>query len=393
MTTQSKKGQPLVVLFALLGGWIGLRAVFWDAPGFSENPSLSSQDVSRFAQAKVMEGSGERSEMVAEGTDQADASEPTSKGNDGPPVDATHRTGSSFARSSDPGWIPAPYAGPARPLPHALPPVPSQLSARVAANHQMLWMAALSRLPLAMNVLETVPDEVVRGPFYLAEAKPSGPKRWSADSWMLLRQSIGGAPVGARSPGTYGDNQAGAVLRYRLAPQSPHRPIAYVRATTALNGAKDKELAAGLSIKPLPRLPIVAAAEVRASDHGGGSELRPAIMAVTEVAPVDLSAGARAEFYAQAGYVGGRFKTGFVDGQLRIARQLVALGKSDVRVGGGSWGGAQRGASRVDIGPTVTVGFPIGSDALARVAVDWRFRVEGTAKPNSGPAVTLSAGF
>ena len=50
-------------------------------------------------------------------------------------------------------------------------------------------------------------------------------------------------------------------------------------------------------------------------------------------------------------------------------------------------------ASRLDVGPTATVGWPLGPTGAARLGVDWRFRVRGNAIPASGPAVTLSAGF
>ena len=116
-------------------------------------------------------------------------------------------------------------------------------------------------------------------------------------------------------------------------------------------------------------------------------------MLITEIRPVDLPAQTRGEFYAQAGYVGGRFATPFVDGQLRIDREAVRVGDAVLRAGGATWGGAQKGASRLDIGPTASVTVAIGESAAARVAVDWRFRVAGDARPGSGPALTLSAGF
>ena len=101
----------------------------------------------------------------------------------------------------------------------------------------------------------------------------------------------------------------------------------------------------------------------------------------------------RGEAYVQAGYVGGRFETAFVDGQARIDRRLMRLGDDEeVRAGVGAWGGAQKGAARLDVGPTASVAFRLG-DAPSRIAVDYRLRVAGDAAPASGPAVTFSAGF
>ncbi|MGC1269314.1 MAG: hypothetical protein WA842_01820, partial [Croceibacterium sp.] len=102
--------------------------------------------------------------------------------------------------------------------------------------------------------------------------------------------------------------------------------------------------------------------------------------------------GARAEGYVQAGYVGGDYATGFVDGQARVDRPLLALRGAELSAGGAVWDGAQKGAARLDIGPSATLAFRIG-ETRSRLAVDYRFRVAGDAQPASGPALTLSAGF
>jgi hypothetical protein len=214
--------------------------------------------------------------------------------------------------------------------------------------------------------------------------------RWSADAWLLLRKASGTAPV-AVGP-SYGRSQAGAVLRYRLAPASAHRPVAYARITRALAGVAETEIAAGAASRPLPGMPVSFAAEVRFRDGPGGHEVRPAAYAVTELPPVTLPLGLRGEAYAQAGYVGGRFATAFVDGQARIDAPVARLGGAELRAGGGAWGGAQKGAARVDVGPSAALGFAIGK-TRSRLAFDYRFRVAGDAAPGSGPSLTISAGF
>lgn len=220
-----------------------------------------------------------------------------------------------------------------------------------------------------------------------------GESRWSADGWMLLRRGGGGdAGAGLRAP-SYGASQAGAVLRYRLAPQSAHRPFAYARATTTLRGVNEQQAALGLGLRPIPRLPVSAAAEVRVLEGPGGRKLQPAGFVVTELAPIALPAKLQAELYAQAGYVGGAFATPFADGQLRVDHSLASFGRAAARVGGGAWGGAQKGAARLDVGPTANVWFPLSQSSGARLALDWRLRVAGDAQPDSGPALTLSAGF
>lgn len=81
------------------------------------------------------------------------------------------------------------------------------------------------------------------------------------------------------------------------------------------------------------------------------------------------------------------------DGQVRVDRAITRIGKAELRAGAGAWGGAQEGASRLDIGPAAIVGVPVNDAASARLAFDWRFRVTGNAVPQSGPELTLSAGF
>ena len=183
------------------------------------------------------------------------------------------------------------------------------------------------------------------------------------------------------------------MVRYRLAPASPHRPAGYLRATAALGGAREKEAAAGLSLRPLPDVPVTAAVELRATDRAGGGEIRPAAFVVTEIPPVKFGNGLKADAYAQAGYVGGDDATAFVDGQLKVDARLAGDDKFELRAGAGTWGGAQKGASRLDVGPTANVRVQVGESASAQVGVDWRFRVAGDAAPASGPAVTISAGF
>lgn len=216
-------------------------------------------------------------------------------------------------------------------------------------------------------------------------------RRWSGDAWLGLRQGSG-APLAAAEP-SYGRSQAGAVLRYRLAPSNGHRPILYARATSALADPREREVAAGFAGRPLSGLPLSVAGEMRISQVPAGREVRPAAFAVTELPPARLPFGLHGEAYAQAGYVVGRFATPFVDGQARLDMRVTRLGKEgEVRAGGGVWGGAEKHAGRLDVGPSAALSFLLG-ETQSRVAVDYRFRVAGDAAPKSGPALTFSAGF
>ena len=97
--------------------------------------------------------------------------------------------------------------------------------------------------------------------------------RWSGDTWLLLRHDSSG-PLTPGEP-SYGRSQAGAVLRYRLAPSSLHRPSAYVRATRALVSPQETEVAAGLAARPLGGVPLSVAGELRVSQGSGRTRGSP----------------------------------------------------------------------------------------------------------------------
>ena len=73
-------------------------------------------------------------------------------------------------------------------------------------------------------------------------------------------------------------------------------------------------------------------------------------------------------------------------------RRGAARSAASVRfeLGAALWGAAQPGASRLDLGPDLSVRLPV---AHLRLSADWRFRIAGDAAPGSGPALTLGADF
>ncbi|TYC81600.1 hypothetical protein [Novosphingobium sp. BW1] len=219
------------------------------------------------------------------------------------------------------------------------------------------------------------------------------PRRWSADAWALVRgksaSGLGAAPL----PPTYGGSQAGAVLRYRLALKSALQPQLYMRTTSALGEVSETAAALGASARPVPGLPFDAALEGRLVNGIGGNRVQAAALVSTRLAPLLLPGDLRGEAYGQAGYVTGRYATAFGDGQARLDKGVVRVGKVEARLGGGVWAGAQKGAWRVDAGPSAMITMPLNKKMFGRLALDWRQRVAGDAEPGSGPAVTLSAGF
>ncbi len=366
------RGQPLLLLGGLLLGWLAMRVALWQ-PQFDE----------------LMRTAGALSPPSASAlTPSSEAPGPAAPRPWGalPLPPAVERSLPWSVRLAEPLFSAASASARRSPV-------------RTTIAHNLLLAAGLGQFDLS-TALFTLTRQAGPAPGVPAAAaapavaleqrtSPPGSRRWSGDAWLLLRNDAT-TPLLSGRP-SYGRSQAGGVLRYSLS-SGPRRPQAYLRVSSALAGAREQELAAGFSARPLPGVPVRVAAEARVGETDRGTRARPAAYAVTELAPVDLPLGARTEVYLQAGYVGGEFATAFVDGQARVERPLAQFRALTVTAGGGAWGGAQKEAARLDIGPTAAVSFRLG-EARGRVAADYRFRVAGDAEPSSGAALTVSAGF
>lgn len=373
-TAAAGRGQPLWALGGLLLCWIGLRAALIELPSV---PGLTGVSSPRFvglvrsserAQRAVQVKSANqgRGRLAALALPAAPA----------PPVRAE---------------LAPPEAAPLLPLP--VRPLAQPTTRSRAAGHNLLWMAAMGAIPLLADVEEALAGTLA------AEADPprgkvTAPQRapWSGDAWLAWRSDASGLVTPGPITPVYGRSQVGAVLRYELAPGAAHRPAAYVRAVSALEGRREHDIAAGLTVRPLARLPVTAHGELRLSRRGSDTMLRPAAFLSGGVEAAPLAAGITARGYAQAGYVGGRDATAFADGSLAAEKPVWRGPHALLTTGGGAWGGAQRGAARLDLGPTASLRFRLG-DAIARLSADYRLRVAGNAEPASGAALTLSAGF
>lgn len=384
---QRLRGQPLIALLAVLAGWMGGRISAWDNP----LPVVAKGvPAVRLSSMEVAETAGSGGAAMAAGPQSAPGAGFYPASGYGPPP-MSNVPYPVFVKV--PVWVERPqrwYSGRDRGLPQAPSgaaygareefPSGMMQDTRVSAGLPPVWQFAAQPYP-ASNA----------SPVAVALARP---RRWSVDSWALLRQDGAGPLANGALPATYGASQAGAVLRYRLSPGDRRQLTGYMRTTATLGTAMRETAAAlGVSARPLPGVPVIAALEGRLTEQGGARRFQPVAMAVTQLPYFALPGGLRGEAYAQAGYVAGRFATPFADGQFRADRALFSLGKLEARVGGGVWGGVQKGAGRLDAGPSASLAMPLGNGLFGRAAVDWRFRVAGDADPGSGPALTLSAGF
>lgn len=365
------QGEPLLVLGLIIGGWLALRIALWEPPfGLPIPAAISVPSARIIAQQDVKAGA------VL-------------------PSPARRRDHRSAIQSSPVLWPTLALHGVAASAEAVA--VAETPSTDLFASQRALLAAAFAhmRLPpsLAVSLAGQAKPMLAGEPALAPAALPGAPAvgRWSGDAWLLARNGSVG-PIAAGQP-SYGRSQAGAVLRYALAPSSDHLPVFYARATRALAGPRESEAAMGLGARPIAGVPLRVAGEVRVSDNLLHREIRPAAFAVTELPPAKLPLSLRAEAYVQAGYVGGRFATAFVDGQARLDGLLASIGRdAALRVGAGVWGGAQDRAARLDLGPSLAAAFRLGR-TQARIALDYRLRVAGDAEPKSGPALTISAGF
>lgn len=369
---RGRTGRPVAVLGGLLALWVSGRALVWQSPFPMALPPLPDTMLERLPVAVV-----------------ADATKPA------PEVAVTPQ--------ASPPMLPAASAWPVT----AAQPVhffdPAALASRgepfdETSGHQLMWLASLTdqvARPAPFMAAAAAPRQAAPFPVIAARAPADAGRadRWSLTGWVFLREgSTAAGAVGAGPTPSYGGSQAGGVLRYRLAPASPARPEAYVRVSSAVHVADDRELAAGLAVRPVTGVPVALMGEGRVRERNGRMIVRPAVMAVTELAPQRLPAGLEAELYLQAGYVAAPDATAFGDGQLRVTADLARFEAGALRAGGGAWLGAQRGAARADIGPTVQLDLRLGRTG-ARLGLDYRVRVAGDAAPDTGVALTLSTGF
>jgi hypothetical protein len=137
-------------------------------------------------------------------------------------------------------------------------------------------------------------------------------------------------------------------------------------------------------------LPIHLLAERRiALDGGHGGTM---LGLVGGYGPAPIAGAVTVEGYGQAGLIARDDTDAFVDGALRLAHPVMRRGKARLDVGVGAWGGAQRGAARLDIGPSLGLVVPVANHSL-RLTADWRQRIAGDARPDSGPALSIGTDF
>lgn len=257
---------------------------------------------------------------------------------------------------------------------------------RRPARPVALILAAESGPPALLNTGDAVPSRPVT-PVH-APALPSSRKGsksgWQVSAWAIVRDSGRGQSLAAA--GQLGGAQAGARATYAL---GSGWALA-ARLSGPLASSRGKEAAVALDWRPAVTLPLTFTLERRAGLDRGGRDAFAA--GAFGGFTVTLPLGATLDGYAQAGLVGLKRRDAYVDGAVRAERTIIIAGNARVAAGAGIWGGAQTGASRLDVGPQLVAHIPAGP-ANVRVSAEWRERVAGNARPGSGPALSIGLDF
>jgi len=240
--------------------------------------------------------------------------------------------------------------------------------------------------PAGPSIIASRPAEPIdRPPILAPPLAPTpaarAPARLAGSLWAIAR----GAGDDRGLPGArLGGSQAGARITYALG--GARRIALAARVSTPLEG-RGREAALGVEWRPFDA-PVRLLGERRWSLDGarGG----PTAMLVAGLPPTAVGPLA-AEAYLQAGAIARGRVDGFADGAARLAVPLSA-GRVGWDLGIGAWGGAQPGAARLDLGPSLGARVPVG-DRRLRITLDWRRRVAGRARPASGPALSIGSDF
>ncbi len=296
----------------------------------------------------------------------------------------------------------SPYAlmaAPPRPIYYPYPVYPAPAPMPAAYRAEQAWVEQPAGL--AFGALPPA-EEAPLSRLATAEPKASGPvpsftgpqraglDRVSLTSWALLRPPPALAPESGAEPGLatggmLGGSQAGARFTWRF-----NRALALnARVSAPIDYQQRKiagEAALGVSWQPLASVPVRLLAERRhpIGAPGGGSKAF-ALLAEGGVYERPLPWRFRLDGYAQSGVVGVRGPQWFVDGGATVTRPVFGR----FAVGGGAWGGAQAGLSRLDVGPRLSMQLRPG----VRTHLDYRYRLFGNAAPGNGFAATVATDF
>jgi hypothetical protein len=224
--------------------------------------------------------------------------------------------------------------------------------------------AAFVAAPAAAQVTpseasEPLPQGAIVHPAIRAPLTAAVPPRLAGSGWMIVRGGGNATPFAPQ----LGGSQAGLRLTYAI---DGARRLALAGRVSSALGTRQREAAIGLDWRPTA-LPVHIVAEQRISIDGtrGG----PALGLIGGIGPTPIVGNLRLDAYAQGGAIARDGVEGFVDGAIRLAQPVAMIGPARLDIGIGAWGGAQRGAARLDAGPAASVALPLAGRAV-RLSVE-----------------------
>lgn len=240
----------------------------------------------------------------------------------------------------------------------------------------------------------TIAPEDPRAPAWITDRRTLT-AHWQGYAAIHARRGAAGAPLSGLSP-SLGGSQAVARLGYTLNPLADARLSVAGRVFAPLKGSRlvdgrEAQAALGVEFQPSRALPMIFAVEryVALGEAGRDAWSLRVSAGVDERA---IPAGLRLSAYGDAGIIGARSRDVFAEGQAVVVRPFAIGRTGRLGLGAGVWAARQPGVSRVDVGPSLTASARTGRVRIGG-SVDYRLRVAGNARPGSGPAVTVQAGF
>lgn len=377
-----RRSPPLILLGTVLAIWMGSRVSFAVADTMLLSGALAPIPITMPVPVAPTARTFEY-EPAFSGLNQAAA-----------PVGLGVRFADHAYREPTTAWpSPRPDHSSKRPQ-RAAPDLPLPALASRAAQLRLLMLTFQTRSALAPTRAGFAPDRRATGmdtrlfPALRQRTAFIG-DRWAGVAWLALRDSsVDQSLSSVSSSAMLGGPQAG--LRIAHAFDSRHRSDAYVRLTTTGRQMDGVEAALGVSWQPARSVPARLAIERRQAVTGDDARSAFAAMVVGGVNNLALPDGWRVDGYGATGVVGLARRDAFVEGSLRATRPLGTVGGISLSAGGGVWGAAQPGVSRLDAGPTLDARW---NGAAPRLSLDWRQRLAGQARPDSGIAITVSTDF
>lgn len=246
---------------------------------------------------------------------------------------------------------------------------------------------------LLAEAAAVAPDDP-RAPAWIADRR-SLTAHWQGYAAVHARRGDAGASLSGLSP-SLGGSQAVARLGYTLNPLADARLSLAGRVFAPLKGSRivdgrNAQAAMGVEFQPSRALPMTFAVERYVALGAAGRDA----WSLRVSAGVDdrkIPGGLRLSAYGDAGIIGARSRDVFAEGQAVVVRPFAIGRTGRLGLGAGVWAARQPGVSRVDVGPSLTASAMAGRARIGG-SIDYRLRVAGDARPGSGPAVTVQAGF